>query len=94
MNEQKQIEEMALDIWQTGGIDLEIAGAMAIDLYEQDYRKVEQGEWKVRGLPTNMRRLCEITHKVTCTKCGFDTEMLQGMRYNYCPHCGAKMKGE
>lgn len=45
MNKEKQIEEMALDVWQTGGIDLEIAGAIAIDLYEQGYRKERQGEW-------------------------------------------------
>ena len=47
MEKEKQIEEMALDIWQTGGIDLEIAGAIAIDLYEQGYRKVEQTKQEV-----------------------------------------------
>ena len=67
---------------------------LATELYEAGYRKVEQGEWIVRGLPRSITRLCQITHEITCTKCGFDTEMLQGMRYNYCPNCGAKMKGE
>lgn len=58
------------------------------------YRKERQGEWKVRGLSQYERRSCYINHAITCSNCGFDIEMLQGKRYNYCPNCGSKMKGE
>ena len=94
---EKQIEEMRdtlANINGTNGIHILGYYPLAEELVKQGYRKVKQGEWKVRGLPTRLRRLCEITHEVTCTKCGFDTEMLQGIRYRYCPHCGAKMRGE
>ncbi len=63
---------------------------IAEKLYNEGYRKERQGEWKFRVV---RRRICDINHAITCSNCGFDIEMLQGKRYNYCPNCGAKMKG-
>lgn len=91
MNKEQTIEEMAIDVMNTG-LPLELAGAIAIDLYEKDYRKVEQGEW--RG---EIREQCNCIGKKqkyfqpnSCSKC----HELVIKRTPYCPHCGSKMKGE
>lgn len=89
-NKIEPISNMAIDIMNTG-LPLELAGAVATDLYEQGYRKETQGEWRVRGIQW---KSCPINHSIKCSNCGFDIEMLQGKRYRYCPNCGAKMRGE
>lgn len=43
-NKIEPISNMAIDIMNTG-LPLELAGAVAIDLYEKGYRKETQGEW-------------------------------------------------
>ena len=45
---------------------------------------VKRGEWKLNyALPT-LKPFCSVCGKDSPTK----------MRYDYCPHCGAKMDGE
>ena len=100
MEQQKMIEEMAQDLYEYGRTYNDCAYGCEEDVAEylvkeKGYRKVEQGEWKIKGLPREERRCCPIYHKIICSSCGFDTELLQGKRYNYCPNCGAYMrKGE
>lgn len=53
---------------------------IARELYEQGYRKQSEGEW-VKGSIGNTR---------SCSLCGETVTF----RNNYCPNCGAKMKGE
>ena len=99
----EQIEEMAKDMcaccrkYVTNGTceDALCVGVLRHSeaLYNAGYRKERQGKWLVRGLLHYERRTCFINHAIRCSNCGFDIEMLQGKRYIYCPHCGARMKG-
>ena len=43
MDKLKQITELALDIDRVASLGLEISGAIAKDLHDEGYRKVEQG---------------------------------------------------
>ena len=56
-------------------------------LIEQGYRKVEQGEWKPIMQELNY---CDT---LECSSCGFVID-ISLTDYNYCPNCGARMKGE
>lgn len=90
--EQIIIEEMAIDVMNTG-LPLELAGAIATDLYEKDYRKVDeeaQGKWQFWKVPSYS---VSVTHELICNICGYRVEMLKGRHYNFCPNCGAQMKG-
>lgn len=53
-------------------------------LYNAGYRKEKQGEWKFNGISW------------TCSECGEYAirGFIQAVKTDYCPHCGAKMKGE
>lgn len=81
MSEEKQIEEMARDIEQTGMLDsYSRCEIVAEDLYNAGYRKQSEGEWRK---DKNAR---------TCSECGFQYWARAGF-FGYCPNCGAKMKG-
>ena len=100
MSREKQIEEMFTDIIaahksavdycadQHGceRCDHRIHGkwcdyfAMAESLYEQGYRKQSEGEWS-HG----------VNDTVKCSICRRRMPKIYCM--NFCPHCGAKMKG-
>lgn len=61
-------------------------------LYDLGYRKERRGEWKRREnkSPTQIEAYCSIcgrdaVYQVIDNKWKFE---------NFCPHCGAKMKGE
>ena len=62
-------------------------GAFA-NLEMAGYRKERQGEWKrvEVDLGDGVK-----TYKFACTNCGFQKKTLNG---NFCPNCGARMKGE
>lgn len=50
-----------------------------------DVEPVRRGTWKPTEAP--FMNECE-----DCSVCGY--RAVWGHRYNYCPHCGAKMEGE
>lgn len=88
MSREKQIEEMTETINDLYGADAMYYGVdsygIATALYNAGYRKQSEGEWVKHG------------YKWQCTKCkvlmdidGTPKENL----LNYCPNCGAKMKG-
>ena len=86
----KQIEEMAREMCcsyaggdlceQRGDCDL-VCGAFhsATLLYKAGYRKQSEGEWGFDGMSW------------TCSECG--EYATKGIKTNFCPNCGAKMKG-
>lgn len=57
-------------------------------LYNAGYRKVKQGEWQIRK--------SVVEADLFCSNCGYqytEAEPSQIELYNYCPNCGAHMKG-
>ena len=88
MDKQKQIEEMAV-VLTDGGCKTCVGCSHnnkfqckpiydAELLYNAGYRKQSEGEWEMSGLCNPQ-----------CTVCrGYNIE-----KSNFCPNCGAKMKG-
>lgn len=94
-NKEKQIEEMAEILAGDCGdcsnceYDNDVKGCCfknAERIYNAGYRKERQGEWK----PIMQELNCCDT--LECSICEFVIDISQG-DYNYCPNCGAKMKG-
>ena len=95
MNRDKQIEEIRNDIFAAfGGYAKweEDWQSLAEAVYNAGYRKQSEGEWirqdKGKG---------RVAPEAVCSNCGRDVEyqVIDGKWAfeNYCPHCGAKMKG-
>ena len=89
---EKQIEEMARDLKNhtcMSEFQAEIASRM---LWILGYRKVEQGEWVMQEKET------PVSPEAVCSKCGrkvvYQIVDNKWQFENYCPHCGANMKGE
>lgn len=98
MNEEKQqIEEMAITICRKRHACILKDGEscrkcdqherclyqdIAYALYQEDYRKQKEGEWKMKVYPITSCSVCGVLQSV---------EYQQG--WNFCPNCGAKMKG-
>ena len=77
----KQIEGMArviAEVQYLGGLEQKVAKL----LFEKGYRKQSEGEWKRGDMPTY--------GGYKCSACGGNTLHYKA---NYCPNCGAKMKG-
>lgn len=79
--EKQEIEELTNELVFTknyGTLD-----AVAKYLYEIGYRKQSEGKWVGTH---NLRH---------CSKCGnvVNFNNVSSWLYNYCPHCGAHMKG-
>ena len=90
----KQIEEIAEDLWRNTLIHSdELCEEVAEYLYNAGYRKQNEVEWVViskRGL--NSKRNRRINYETyTCAVCGRSNGKYKA---NYCPNCGAKMKGK
>jgi rubrerythrin len=90
MDEKKQIEEMAKVIARRSAAFrnpnvafMTTATKTAESLYNTGYRKQSEGEWVGTH---NLRH---------CSKCGnvVNFNNVSSWLYNYCPNCGAKMKG-
>lgn len=72
---------------------------LANALYNADYRKVEQGEWKdvKRSYATSLGGKGTSPYRV-CSVCEWEYPVVTVgqhlKKYKYCPYCGAKMRGE
>jgi hypothetical protein len=53
-----------------------------VEMLEKGYRKQSEGEWQMKVYPITSCSVCGVLRSV---------EYQQG--WNYCPNCGAKMKG-
>ena len=95
MSEEKQIEEMENDIVgicpdlvESGCGQINCVTHLTLSLYKAGYRKQSEGEWvKV------------LNHK-ECSRCGYNAPYKKSRAgyhlrdlSNFCPNCGAKMKG-
>lgn len=90
----EQIEELARDIDEFCQRELgtefndDILTNFAEHLYAQDYRKQRYGEWIDADI---------CAEDMYCSVCGgispVDCEKEAFFKSNYCPSCGAKMKG-
>lgn len=82
---EKQIKEIAGIIFQkVNGANFDDVSDAAVAIYRANYRKQSEGEWLCIYL-----NKFEHLSKHKCSECGF----VNTTRYNYCPNCGAKMKG-
>ena len=90
MSKEKHIEEMAEDLcachteFATGvGEIYTDYDATAQKMAAKGYRKQSEGEWEGNG------------HLKHCSVCGnvVNFNNVSSWLYNYCPNCGAKMKG-
>ena len=99
MSRETQIEEMAHDLCgrcQDGvcvvdgkpcNLDWDCTCQInAATLYEAGYRKQSEGEWVVKWMSTFPQYE---PSEYECSICGYKRSVL----HNYCPNCGAKMKG-
>ena len=99
-NEKQAIEEMANTYFEAmlkarGTLGSMNEGApkwYAKAFYEAGYRKQSEGEWETET--TNWVYDVKRTYCSNCRKSGiFDSFMGKYHLTNYCPNCGAKMKG-
>ena len=90
MSKEKQIEEIIEVLnsesirWGCGDMtDNDIAEA----LYNAGCRKQSKGEWE--------QQLRPYEDEIKCTACGALFNVIDNCteKFNYCPNCGAKMKG-
>jgi hypothetical protein len=94
MSKDKQIEEMANIISsKINGANFDDVSDAVVALYDAGYRKQSEGEWEYEQLD-NFRK-----YKVTCPFCksyyiGNYDAYDDPEYFNFCPECGAKMKGE
>jgi hypothetical protein len=103
LDKEKQIEEMAKDLyrksyaydtrWEEDCVEL------AEILYNAGYRKERQGEWMSAydyalklGI-TDEKRLADTKADKLWKFCNLCEQQVKGFQ-NYCPFCGAHMKGE
>lgn len=96
-NQDEQIEKMKCEISHIINdnmyhlLDEDDCNYLAKALYEQGYRKQSEGEWIITT-PITMR-VWE-SDCITCSVCGGKSVgLLEDNKLNYCPHCGAKMRG-
>lgn len=82
MDKEKQIEEMAADIYFLLRSDM-MSRAMASLLYDKGWYKQSAEKW----IETDDENGFEFYR---CSKCGCE----QVGKSNYCPHCGSKMNME
>ena len=91
MSGEKQIEDMRKDLVEIfdeeyGKRRIITADFTAIKMSSKGYRKQSEGE-NIALYPSSAFQ---------CSKCDFedwDTATADSSRYNFCPNCGAKMKG-
>ena len=85
MTKEKQIEDVVDILYNTERLliakdDMVI---IAKSLYKANYRRQTEGAWiEVEN---------QFLYRYKCSSC---EEIMLGKMKNYCPHCGARMKGE
>lgn len=91
ISKEKQIEEMAnivsnaIKTWFYKAPPTSNPHFVAAAIYKEGYRKQKEGE-NVSGTPSLFE--CSVCHWYD-----WDTTTGDTSDYNYCPNCGAKMKG-
>lgn len=88
----KKISERGelFDIFAPSSLEFKEAIALVDEIIKAGFRKQSEGTWK--------------THSVSyeCSRCGEeffiadiaeDYDAIEDLKMNYCPNCGAKMKG-
>ena len=60
-------------------------------LPDADVVEVKHGKWKYK---LQEARSVHYSSVVTCDNCGHSFARLDGVNFNYCPNCGAKMDKE
>ena len=98
MNKEKQIEEMSTLIYENRPIkDIwnEEADCIAKTLYNAGYRKQSEGEWILTGTFKSTFPLPVADLHKACSVCKWIPPKYSAdyKEYNFCPNCGAKMKG-
>ena len=83
-DKEKQIEEIAKDLYRAYAINKLYTEDVAEHLYNSGYRKQREGEWLLHKDGRGTCKACRRTQKA-----GWDDDRYQ----NYCGCCGAKMKG-
>ena len=90
MEAKDQIEELTNELVRTSRYGTH--SAVAEHLYNKGWRKQSDGEWI-----TETTDWVYDVKKTYCSKCGtnarYDNFMREYILTNFCPHCGAKMKG-
>ncbi len=100
MSKEKQIEEITELLWHFPKAFYsncyDNCEEIAKLLYEEGYRKQSEGEWILTGTFKSTFPLPVAYLHKACSVCRwippkYSTDYKE---YNYCPNCGAKMKGE
>lgn len=93
-------EELARDIYDSAFVSEAVSLSLAIDLAEKGYRKQSEGEWIVDAwIGEKYITIPYQKHEHTGAYCSLckSPALLDGAEFdvasNYCPNCGAKMKG-
>lgn len=88
--EKQAIEEMAQDLNMLDTLQCDFRYSVnyqrAKGLYSLGYRKQSDGKWI-------FKRTYYEADECNCSVCGQLMTTAKGVRMNYCPNCGAKMKG-
>ena len=65
--------------------------AMNYDTFNKLYRP--RGEWKQESWKAPLEREFGLLFHYKCDNCDKEVRIDRIERYNYCPHCGADMRG-
>lgn len=94
MSKEKQIEEMNNAVRERIH-DKECSMTKVYEaLYDAGYRKQVEGQWISTKIPTGVEAygIREVQIYPKCSMCGYMVDVSE-WHFNYCPNCGAKMKG-
>ena len=91
MSKEKQIEEIAKVICE----NIDRVDKLAEHLHNAGYRKQSDGEWLIENFNMPFMSLGSM---FTCSCCGYNERRGPAWNtswgiYEFCPNCGAKMKG-
>ena len=84
----EEIAEMAELIKEKCSLSLLRSIGIAELIHNANYRIVERGEWKKVNTPFGRPIYYE------CSVCGYEAHDVSNGNTNYCPNCGADMRGD